>query len=216
MRLPRLVRRLLSHFSGGQLSTALQQPTEREDSRFMDDLPPGYTLIETQVRGQHIDGTGRWVGEDARVIQAPNNELITLERGRTIRCGCDHLASVLEEVITPSGVQRGVGGFCHDCDGEAQDLLRRGAISPAEAESRSMYCSRCGSHCDGCGRHNLCKRHTKLFKDADGQEQCLCPECLQKAARKKRFTQTVAAVARLLSEEDKPAQPNGQGDSYGY
>ena len=135
MRLLNLIRSIVFRlFKGGQQPPVVRRPTEPEEPEFADDLPPGYIPIETQIRGQHVDGSGRWVGEDARVIQAPNGELLTLERGRTVRCGCGHLATSIEEVVTATGVRRGIGGVCHYCFAEAQELLKRNAVSLAQAE----------------------------------------------------------------------------------
>lgn len=219
MRLLDLIRSIVFRlFKGGQQPPVVRRPTEPEEPQFADDLPPGYIPIETQIRGQHVDGSGRWVGEDARVIQAPNGELITVERGRTIECGCGHRASTLEEVVTATGIRRGIGGTCSDCKAEGEDLLGRNVISPAEAEGRSLYCSRCGSHCDNCRRQDLCKKHTQEFKGPDGQTRLLCPECFKRADRKaqreKFFTRAAALADWLLAEDDAPSRAQPPGGSH--
>ncbi len=183
-----------------------------EAPEFVDDLSPGFTGIETQISGQPIDGTVRWIGQDARVGQMPNGEMVTLERERNIRCGCGHLASSLEEVVTPNRIYRGIGGICHDCDVEAQELRSRNAVSLAQADGLSLYCTRCASHCDNCGRQNLCKRHTRTFTDAQGQK-LLCPECFKKAERKRLFYQTVNAATWLLADDNTSSKSRRRGDS---
>jgi hypothetical protein len=208
--LNRMLQFVLHLFKGSPQPPVVRRPAEPDDSWSAEDLPPGYTPIETQIRGQHIDGTGRWVGEDARVIQALDGALITLERGRTVKCGCGHLASTIEDVVTATGIRRGIGGTCSNCKAEGQDLRERNAMSPAEAEGHSLYCSRCGSHCDGCGRQDLCKRHTQEFQGPDGQTRLLCPDCFKKADRKARrekfFTRAVALTDWLLAEDSDPSK----------
>jgi len=96
--------------------------------------------------------------------------------------------------------------MCWDCAAEAGDLVNRNALSAGQAEAMSLYCSQCASYCDGCGRHNLCTRHTKLFADSDDRQLRLCPQCSLKADRKKLFKQTIAAVSWLFAEDDKSSQ----------
>jgi len=172
-----------------------------------DDLPPGFVPIETQISGQHIDGTTRWIGQDARVGQMPNGELITCERTRGVRCGCGHIVYSVHETVTQTGIHAGIGGICWDCAAEADDLVKRNAVSAGQAEAMSLYCSQCASHCDGCGRQNLCTRHTKLSTDADGRQLRFCPKCSLNADRKKLFRRTIAAVSWLFAEDDRSSQP---------
>jgi hypothetical protein len=179
----------------------------------VDDLPPGFILIETQISGQTIDGTGRWIGQDARVGQMPSGELITCERTRGIRCGCGHIVYSAHEIATQTGTYAGIGGICPDCATEAGGLVAQGVISASQAEAMALYCTQCASHCDGCGRHNLCSQHTRMFQEMDGRQQQLCPECLKKARSKKLFKQTLATMARLFAEDDERPGPK-QRESY--
>ncbi len=198
----------------GQQPTVVPRPTSPEEPQFADNLPPGFVPIETQISGQHIDGTGRWIGQDARVGQMPSGELVTCERTRGVRCGCGHIVYSVQETITQSGIHAGIGGICSDCAAEADDLVKRNALSPGQAEAMSLYCSRCASHCDNCGRHNLCSRHTRLLINADGKQQQLCPECLARADRKRLFRQTIATVGWLFAEDDKSSLPKREGGYY--
>jgi hypothetical protein len=184
---------------------------EPDDPLPAEDLPPGFIPIETQISGQDIDGTHRWIGQDARVGQMPSGELVTCERTRGVRCGCNHFVSSLHERTTETGVLAGIGGVCHYCELEADDLVKRNIISPFQAEAMKLYCTQCASHCDGCGRKNLCSRHTSVFQDSEGRQQQLCPDCLKKARSKKLFKQTLATMARLFAAEEEPSQPKQQG-----
>jgi hypothetical protein len=216
MKLPNLIQRLFAYFRSEQQPPIARRPTEPENPQFTDDLPPGYVPIETQISGQDIDGTCRWVGQDARVVQAPSGELITCQRVRGVRCGCGHIVYAVQEKITETGVLAGIGAECGDCSREAEDLVKRNAISAFQAEAMALYCSRCASRCDSCGRHNLCSRHARLFTDAAGEKQLLCPDCLRKAGRKKLFKQTLATMAWLLSEDDRSSKSSRPGDPYDY
>lgn len=210
-----ILRRIIHLFTKHQVP-AVRYQNEPDDPLPGDNLPPGYTVLETQVRGRGVPGTSHcWIGEVASVWQTLTGEMVTCERGKGERCGCNHHVFSLEEVVTESGVHRGIGGACDDCSAEAKDLLKHNVISLHQAEQMALYCTQCASHCDECGRQNLCKRHTKSFTDADGQQQLLCPDCLAKAERKKFFKQTVSVFNWLLAEEDKPSQSKQQGDRHG-
>lgn len=201
--------------STNQPASVVPHRLEPDTSPPVDDLPPGFIPIETQISGHAIDGTHRWIGQDARVGQTRSGELVTCERTRGVRCGCDHLVSSLHEKTTETGVLAGIGGVCHYCELEANDLVKRAVISPFQAEAMALYCTRCASHCDGCGRQNLCTRHTRIFQDSDGCQQQLCPDCLKKARSKKLYKQTLATLARLFAEDEEPPQPKQQGPYHG-
>ena len=211
-----ILRRIIHLFTKDQVP-AVRYYSEPDDPLPGDNLPPGYNVLETQVRGRGVPGTSYcWIGEVASVWQTPTGEMVTCERGKGELCGCGHHAFSQEEIVTETGVHRGIGGTCHDCSAEAKDKLARNEISLQQAERQSLYCTQCASHCDGCGRHNLCSRHTKLFTDADGQQQLLCPDCIAKADRKKFFKQTAAVFNWLLADDDKSSKSNRPGDSHGY
>jgi hypothetical protein len=216
MKILDFIRRFAQFFRNRQQPVVRRQEPAPEEPRFTDDLPPLYAPIETQVSGQHLDGTSRWVGEDARVVQAPSGEIITCTRLRGVRCGCGHFIYTVLTRITETGILAGIGGTCPYCASEAEDLVQRNAVSASQAEALQLYCAQCASHCDGCGRQNLCRRHTAVFTDADGRQQLLCPDCLAKADRKKFFKQTVAFFGWFLAEDDTPSQPTQQGGDYDY
>lgn len=206
------IRSILGIFHRVWSRVAKKQPSvvphriEQDDSEPASDLPPDFIPIETQISGQDIDGTGRWVGQDARVGQEPDGHVIMCERGRGLRCGCNHFIYDVQPKQTATGAYPGLGGVCHYCRLEADDLVRRDLISPSQAEVMSLYCSDCASYCGGCGRRDLCSRHTARFQDADGTEQRLCPDCLKQARSKRMFKQTVAVVMSLFAEDDRTSQ----------
>jgi len=205
-----LVRWIRHFFTKRRASVTVLRP-DHYDPAMTNDLPPDFIPIETLISGQDIDGTGKWIGQDARVGQMQSGEMVTCERVRGVRCGCNHFVYDVRPKITETGTYPGIGGVCHYCSLEAHDLANRNVIPTGQAEIMSLYCSDCASHCDGCGRRNLCIRHTRPFEDADGRQQQLCPECLKQARSKRMFKQTVAIVARLVAEDNPPSPSRSRG-----
>jgi hypothetical protein len=216
VRLVPIIRRLILRFRARQQQTVTRCPVQPENPPPPDDLPAGFIPIETQVSGQHIDGTSRWIGEIARVGQMPSGELITCIHIRGVRCGCcGRIVNSVHERITETGVLAGIGGVCGNCMREGNHLVRCNAISAFQAEAMALYCSQCASHCDSCGRHDICSRHARLFVDPAGQKQSLCPECLKKAEQKRLFAQTLNTMAWFLSEDhSSPSKRHGEPDGY--
>jgi hypothetical protein len=189
--------------------------SEPQDPQSDDNPPPGCILIETQVHRQEVPGTSLWVGEIARVLQTPTGELVTQELKKGVRCGCGHRVFSLEETVTENGIQYGIGGTCHYCSADAQDLLRHHKISLQEAEENSLYCTQCSASCADCNRRNLCSRHANSFTDINKKKRPLCPECQAKAKRDKFFRKTGDAISWLLGEDDGVSPPRG-GRYYDY
>jgi hypothetical protein len=123
-----------------------------------------------------------------------NGELITFGMEIGIRCGCGHHIYGIDEIVTPHGIQRGLGGQCAYCSLEAAALLNQNLISLQQAEEHSLYCSGCASHCDSCRRANICLRHAQQFQNLDGTILLLCPDCLKKAEQDKFFKKTLAVM----------------------
>jgi len=169
---------------------------QRDESR---DMPPGFTPIETVYEGTEIAGTREWIGTWARVILTPEGEQITWEKEKGVRCDCGHLIFAKYEKITETGIQIGLGGVCSDCESEGKS---------------GVYCSRCASHCDGCGRNNICVRHTRLFKDIDGHEQLLCPDCYKKADLERFFKKTLLVLLSPFLDRDHGSDSKKRRDPY--
>lgn len=160
--------------SNRQVSVRQVPQDQQEDPR---DIPPGYTPIESLFEGSEIPGTSEWIGQMAKVIQTMQGEQITWDKKKGIRGACGHMIFAIDEKITDTGIQSGLGGICSDCAEESDGL--------------GLYCTACSSHCEGCGRKNICTRHTKLFKDINGQEHLLCPNCYKKADLERFFKKTL-------------------------
>jgi hypothetical protein len=157
-------------------------------------LPPGNIPIETLYEGQEIPGTSHYVGNIAKIFQTMSGEQVTYDQKKGVRCGCQHNIFSIDEKVTPTGIQRGLGGTCVYCAAEAAELFKLNLISQQQAEQLSLYCSQCASHCDGCRRTDICRRHAQKFEDVDGKTILLCPACLKKANNEKIFNKTLAML----------------------
>jgi hypothetical protein len=177
--------------SNRQVSVRQVPHDQQEESR---NIPPRYIPIESLFEGSEIPGTSEWIGQMAKIIQTMQGEQITWDKKKGVLGDCGHPIYGIDEKITDTGIQLGLGGICSDCKAEGK---------------MGLYCSQCGSHCDGCGRNNVCSRHTKLFKDIDGQEQLLCPDCYKKADLERFFKKTMLVfLSPFIDHNPKPDSKN--------
>jgi hypothetical protein len=174
--------------------------SQQEQSR---DLPPHFIPIETITEGSAIPGTNEWIGDIAKVLQTLQGEQVTWERKKGIQADCGHMIFGIHEEITETGIQRGLGGICDYCRAESEDTL-------------GLYCSQCTSHCDNCGKHNICVRHTRLFEDAAGQKRLLCPDCLAKAELDKFFKKTVLTLLWPFLDHNRTRNSEKGKNHYEY
>ena len=181
-----------------QPASVQQIPREQQDEPR--DIPLPFRPIETLYEGSEIPGTREWIGEMAKVIQTLEGEQITWQRKKGVRAACGHMIFAVDEKITDTGIQRGLGGACPDC--------------AKESESLGLYCSQCANHCDGCGRNNICVRHTRLFKDIDGHEQLLCPDCYKKADLERFFKKTLLVLLSPFLDPDHGSDSKKRRDPY--
>ena len=159
-------------------------------------LPPGFVPIESLCDMDQIPGTSRHIGSQLRIFQTPAPELVTANRRTGIRAGCGHPVFRIQQMVTPNGVEEGIGGFCRECELEASQLLQQQVITMARAEERALFCTACASHCDGCLRCDLCLRHTRLFQEPAGGLIPLCSVCYEQA-EKERFLNKIITTAML-------------------
>jgi hypothetical protein len=176
-----------------------QIPREQQDESR--DMPPRFTPIETLYEGSEIPGTREWVGEMAKVIQTLEGEQITWEKKKGVRGDCGHMIFAIDEKITVTGIQLGLGGVCFDCESEGKS---------------GCYCSQCASHCDGCGRNNVCVSHTRLFKDIDGKEYLLCPSCFKKADLERFFKKTLLVFLSPFIDHNPKSDFKNRRNYYDY
>lgn len=188
------------------------QPQSEVSPHHCDTLPPRCIPIESSYDLKRIPGTTLDVGIIAKVLQASNNELITYNQPKGIRPGCGHHIYTIDEVVTPESTCLGLGGLCPYCSLEAAELLNHNLISLQQAEEMSLFCSQCASHCDGCRRINICRRHSQQFKDLDGRVILLCPDCLKKADKERFFQKTLSIL--LAPFVDHKRLPSAQERDY--
>jgi len=141
--------------------------------------PPPVIPIESLYKGADLPDFSDWVGEIAKVFQTFDGDQVTIDRKKGIRCDCGHIIYSIDPKITETGFQHGLGGVCDFCQTEGKS---------------GLYCSQCGSYCEKCRKNNVCVSHTRLFKDIDGQEQLLCPDCYKKADTERFFKKTLSAM----------------------
>ena len=208
--------RLIKYLFQGPEQDGMERQHQPEVSPYhYDTLPPGYIPIESSHELKRIPRTTLDVGVIAKVFQSPNNELITYNRPMGIRPGCGHHIYEIDEIVTPESVHHGLGGLCPYCSLEAAELLNQNLISLQQAEELSLYCSKCASHCDGCGRNNICVRHSQRFEGLDGKVILLCPGCMKKAEKDKFFKKTINIM--LTPFIDYKRLPSSQErDDYDY
>jgi len=176
-----------------------QVPHEQQDDS--GDIPPRFIPIESLFEGAEIPGTSEWIGEMAKVIQTLEGEQITWEK-KGVRGCCGHMIFAVNEKITDAGIQAGLGGVCPYCAEESAGL--------------GLYCSKCGSHCEGCGRNNVCTHHTRLFKDIDGNEQLLCPDCYKKADLERLFKKTLWVMLWPFLDHSRGSDFKNRRNYYDY
>jgi len=164
------------------------------------DPPAGITPIESSLNLTPIPGTTLVVGTIARVFETAPGELVTADYaiGKALRCG-HHVYSV-HQVVSEGGIQPGIGGACDFCRLEAAAAAARNLIPVQQIEELSLYCTLCASHCDGCGRNNICVRHTRQFQAADGRILVLCPDCLRQAESERFFKRALAVISAPFCE----------------
>jgi len=180
-----------------------------------DTLPPGCIPIESSYDMNRIPGTTLDVGTIAKVLQASNDELITYNQAKGIRPGCGHHIYTIDEVVTSESIRPGLGGLCPYCSLEAAELLNQNLVSLQQAQELSLYCSKCASHCDGCGRNNICSRHSQQFEDLDGRVILLCPDCMKKAEKDKFFKKTLNIMLSPFIDYRR-LPPSQERDYYDY
>lgn len=181
-----------------------------------DNPPSEFMPIESYYDMHRIPGTTLDVGAVAKVLQAPSNEVVTLNQRKGVRTGCGHHIYTVDKITTEIWVQQGIGGVCHYCAQEAAQLLNQGVISIKQAEELSLYCSQCASQCDGCRRSNLCLRHSQRFEDWDGSVSFLCPDCLIKAENEKFFKKTLAVMLSPFIDHRRLPPPRQRRNHYDY
>lgn len=179
------------------------QPIPHEQNDESHNVPSQYIPIETQFEGSEIPGTQEWIGEMAKVIQTVEGEYITWERKKGIQGACGHMIYGIDEKITETELQLGLGGICKYCGNPEKNKI-------------GLVCSRCVSHCDSCGTRSICTTHARPFTNIDGEERLLCPDCRSKAGLERFFKKTLLATLWPLLDHNRPSDSQKRRDDYDY
>jgi hypothetical protein len=217
----RFIKHILDYFKKGKQDIAAHQTPFPQDAPDFDNLPPGFTPVESYYDSHRIPNTMLDIGTLAKVLRSPLNEQISGEQALGVQAGCGHYIYAIDTIITPEWQQYGLGGICQPCAQEAAELLKRnnpnnGAITLAQlkqAQALSLYCTQCAGHCDGCRRRNLCLRHSQKFEDFDGRVLFLCPDCLSKAESKKFLKKTVFVLLSPIVDHNSASSRPQRGEN---
>ena len=163
--------------------------------------PQGGQPVERHFERQVVFGTMIEAGWQEQAALDESGQLVEGRDNLYLRVGCGHLVAGFETIRKDDRTILGVGGICCFCQEELAKPLKRGEITPHEAELLSLYCTECAARCDGCGR-NVCRRHCLTFAVGDGAEMHLCPECTTAAERKRLVGQITRGFLSAFIEKD--------------
>jgi hypothetical protein len=191
----KIIRHIIQHLGRRQRPITINPNQTNQSTIGFCNLPPGLTPIESLYEMHPIPGTNLSIGKVEKVLQATDGELTTYSQTIGIRCGCGHEVFSVDQTERQGGAP-GRLSRCPYCAIEAATLLNQNLISVQQAQQMVLHCPMCESHCDGCGRKNVCCRHTTPFQDVDVRSGTLllCPDCLRKAEREKFFNKTLAVM----------------------
>jgi hypothetical protein len=165
----------------------------------------GVQPIERHYERHTIAGTPIELGFQEQALLDQTGQLVQGREFLYIRLGCGHLVSRLDTSGPAAGVGVAIGGTCPFCQSELAPSFEKGQIPLVEFETLSMFCANCAAPCDGCGRRNICCRHSLAVPAPDGRTVRLCPACREASGRKQ-------LVNKILSIAIGPfVEPESQG-----
>jgi len=198
-----------------------QQNAAKADARYnppedtLDGCTPGVgQRIETNLETESIQGLfTRFVSVDG-AIKHRDGQLITTRNTIAVLLGCSHVVTQLQAVDQEDQHIRGIAGKCYYCDEEIQPLIRKGQISPLDAERLSLVCSDCGK-ITVSGRL-CCPKHYAAITNPDGTTVYLGPKDVQEQQRQSTVKMVLDSVASLFGQVDpKTPQENPQENNNG-
>lgn len=169
---------------------------------------PQLLYEETDINIHEIAGTSIGFGTIQSTMIDHDNRATDQTKRQSQILGSGRVVSRVEPEIIDGTHRPGVGGVCCFCQAEAISALQAGVISPQQAELRSLFDTKSASHCDGCGRRDVCVRHSRPFKTEDGAEVLLCVDCM-KAATRQQWTNRAVNIL-LTPFLEKPQLPSGE------
>ncbi len=201
--LKNLIRRIL-----GQ-PTDCQRVEARPHTQEQNPGGPNYIPIESHFELVHIPGTNSYLGHVIKIMQMEIGELVTLSNQLGVLLGCGHSVDTLERIVTPHWTREGLGGCCNYCAQENALLFAQDKLTLEQLQLKSRYCTACqGKSCHGCGRRDLCVRHSLAFQYPDGRTVYLCPSCMAKEEEKYFFNTAMQIMLLPFLEDREPPSEN--------
>ena len=165
---------------------------------------------ETEMDVHSIAGTSVRFGSVHSLTLDQNNRASDQVQRQSYILGSGRVVSRVESQVVDGRLLPGVGGVCGFCQKEAIAALQAGLISPQQAELLSLVDTESISHCDGCGRRDVCTRHSRPFPTADGGAILLCVDCAENAVRQLRTNRAIGLLLAPFLE--RPQLPPDQED----
>ena len=199
----------------------IPQPPEQTDPSSMpprrqsqDQTPPNDVCYrETVANERRIWGTSIVFGENSSVVMDNQQEAMEFHGQRSYILGSGRVVSHMEPTFVGDQLMPGVGGICYFCRLEALTALQSGLITPQEAELQSLFDTESASQCDGCGRRDVCTRHSRLYPAPDGQTMHLCVACAEAAQRGQWMRQALDILLQPFLEDEPPSPDQKEGQS---
>ena len=133
------IKYIIAYFTKHRDNVTVRQAIPQDPPRGYDNLPPGYLPIESYYDLHNIPGTTLDIGIILKVIQTPDNEIVSANLSKGIRCGCGHHIYLINAVANAESIHPGLGGQCPFCISEATVLYNQNLISLQQAEEMSLY-----------------------------------------------------------------------------
>jgi len=176
--------------SGQDVST---EPSSHNDNPF-----------ETYTENQYIQGMGVKVGWEEAGIRTHEGQLFRTRDNFALPIGCSHIVRQQQSVDQPDRHIRGIAGICFYCQQELLKALRRGEITPFDADRLSLVCSDCGKIT--VSGQLCCPKHYARLTGPDGIEVYLSPDDIKKQEQNQLIAKVLGPVLDLFLEEQQPKQ----------
>ncbi len=164
-----------------------------------------YKEFESDI--QNIAGTSINFGHISSVNIDENGNAISNRQSQGHILGSGILVSNLNPTIKDDIQLPGVGGVCHYCKQQSFLLLQENLISLEDAQRMSLFDSNSGSQCDGCGRKDLCTKHSRPYSNSDGQIISLCPDCTIAAEKSRQMSMVLNILLSPIIKTEKLLPP---------
>lgn len=171
-------------------------------------IPSGSEPIEIILQTESITGMQSEVGSIESFLKGPDGQLIRANRKFAILLGCEHAVTQLQAVDQQDRHIRGIAGRCFYCTSQYQEQLKKGKITPFDAERLSLVCTDCGKVTTSgllC-----CPKHYTAVTNPDGTIAYLGPEELRETKMRDTFRMILSPIVSLFIENGSSAIQTGQ------